>query len=419
MMAAARPAGFSASMFTPKRNRTPSATLRLEESSRRRRADMNSRIDRRVMIGATFSLFAADALAQRRGRDRGIGGTGVFSEPDDGDRGIGGTGVIGTIRKFGSIIVNGMRIAYPASPKSKSTDASPTPKDLRLGQVVQYCRQNPQSRPGHRPHHRHQRSGRSDRSHGARPPCRPRPERRHRLCRRPETQDWAMDRRERIARPQWRDPRQPHPAPRRFLAQVAGPVTVRNGVAQIGELPLVNLDAGLEGRRVLAEVGKTQRPAGGRHRDARPRACGDAERPSSVDRNLCRARRRRIAHGLGPHRRRRAGPGRRADPTAPERAVVTATVNPDGSMTATALRQAADPDTAPAPDRQPANSAQQGKSTSSDKPANQDAASDPDKDKKSSRDQTPAKSAPVTAPQPAPSTPSTNEPVDSSRNRRR
>ncbi|PJI51852.1 hypothetical protein CTI14_52480, partial [Methylobacterium radiotolerans] len=31
----------------------------------------------------------------------------------EGDRGIGGTGVIGTIRRFGSIVVNDLRIAYP------------------------------------------------------------------------------------------------------------------------------------------------------------------------------------------------------------------------------------------------------------------------------------------------------------------
>ncbi|KMO10044.1 hypothetical protein QR78_30955, partial [Methylobacterium indicum] len=46
--------------------------------------------------------------------DQGIGGTGIRPGPDDeGDRGIGGTGVVGTIRGFGSIIVNDLRIAYP------------------------------------------------------------------------------------------------------------------------------------------------------------------------------------------------------------------------------------------------------------------------------------------------------------------
>ncbi|TXN24582.1 hypothetical protein [Methylobacterium sp. WL9] len=34
-------------------------------------------------------------------------------QADPSDRGIGGTGVIGTIRRFGSIVVNDLRIGYP------------------------------------------------------------------------------------------------------------------------------------------------------------------------------------------------------------------------------------------------------------------------------------------------------------------
>ena len=51
-------------------------------------------------------MLALPTLRRAPGQpsDRGIGGTG-FAPGDD--RGIGGTGVIGTIRKFGSIVVNG------------------------------------------------------------------------------------------------------------------------------------------------------------------------------------------------------------------------------------------------------------------------------------------------------------------------
>lgn len=60
--------------------------------------------------------------------DRGMGGTGVIAReagPGDGpggsgmtasvDRGIGGTGIVGTVTGFGSICVNGFRIAYDQS----------------------------------------------------------------------------------------------------------------------------------------------------------------------------------------------------------------------------------------------------------------------------------------------------------------
>ncbi len=64
--------------------------------------------------------WAARAAAQGLpGEDRGIGGTGVApSDPAERlgqDRGIGGTGVVGTIRRFGSIVVNDLQITYPPS----------------------------------------------------------------------------------------------------------------------------------------------------------------------------------------------------------------------------------------------------------------------------------------------------------------
>ena len=65
--------------------------------------------------------------------DRGIGGTGFV--PGD-DRGIGGTGVIGTIRKFGSIVVNDLRIAYAPDVDVRIDGRPATVADLRIGQVV-------------------------------------------------------------------------------------------------------------------------------------------------------------------------------------------------------------------------------------------------------------------------------------------
>ena len=70
--------------------------------------------------------------------DQGIGGTGFSLRPADeeGDRGIGGTGVIGTIRKFGSIIVNDLRIAYPQDATVRIDGRPASVADLKLGQVV-------------------------------------------------------------------------------------------------------------------------------------------------------------------------------------------------------------------------------------------------------------------------------------------
>ncbi len=69
--------------------------------------------------------------------DQGIGGTGIRPGPDDeGDRGIGGTGVVGTIRGFGSIIVNDLRIAYPPEVPVTIDGRPARVDDLRVGQVV-------------------------------------------------------------------------------------------------------------------------------------------------------------------------------------------------------------------------------------------------------------------------------------------
>lgn len=57
------------------------------------------------------------------------------------DRGIGGTGVIGTIRRFGSIVVNDLRIAYPADVTVLIDGEVKSAAALRLGQVVEVVAQ--------------------------------------------------------------------------------------------------------------------------------------------------------------------------------------------------------------------------------------------------------------------------------------
>lgn len=86
----------------------------------------------RLMLSAALALpVLRRAIGQPD--DRGIGGTGFM--PGD-DRGIGGTGVIGTIQKFGSIVVNDLRIAYAPDADVRIDGRPANPADLRIGQVV-------------------------------------------------------------------------------------------------------------------------------------------------------------------------------------------------------------------------------------------------------------------------------------------
>ncbi|MGU3359770.1 DUF5666 domain-containing protein [Methylobacterium sp. M6A4_1b] len=102
----------------------------------------NRRDALRLLASAPFALAAsADPLPPIR--DQGIGGTGARPSPPpgdgpngEGDRGLGGTGVIGTIRKFGSIIVNDLRITYPKDVQVRIDGRPATAGDLRIGHVV-------------------------------------------------------------------------------------------------------------------------------------------------------------------------------------------------------------------------------------------------------------------------------------------
>ena len=101
-----------------------------------------SRLSRRAFSRLALRLAAlcASGRAARGAGDRGLGGTGaVPADPEETvgqDRGIGGTGVVGTIRRFGSIVVNDLRIAYPGDVAVTIDGASATAADLRVGQIV-------------------------------------------------------------------------------------------------------------------------------------------------------------------------------------------------------------------------------------------------------------------------------------------
>ncbi|WP_236960803.1 DUF5666 domain-containing protein [Methylobacterium durans] len=93
-------------------------------------------------LGALWLPGPGQAAPDAPIRDQGIGGTGARpgegegGSPGEGDRGIGGTGVIGTIRRFGSIVVNDLRIAYPADVAVRIDGAAAAASDLRIGHVV-------------------------------------------------------------------------------------------------------------------------------------------------------------------------------------------------------------------------------------------------------------------------------------------
>ncbi|GLR88253.1 DUF5666 domain-containing protein [Bradyrhizobium iriomotense] len=92
------------------------------------------RISRRLLLTGFWLAGTAAAWAQtRRGTDQGIGGTGI-SRGDD--QGIGGTGIVGVIQRFGSIYVNGERVAYAADVPVRIDGEQATTKSLRIGQLA-------------------------------------------------------------------------------------------------------------------------------------------------------------------------------------------------------------------------------------------------------------------------------------------
>lgn len=91
-------------------------------------------ISRRLLLTGFWLAGTAAALAQtKRGSDQGIGGTGITR---GNDHGIGGTGIVGVIQRFGSIYVNGERIAYASDVPVRIDGELATTKALRIGQLA-------------------------------------------------------------------------------------------------------------------------------------------------------------------------------------------------------------------------------------------------------------------------------------------
>jgi hypothetical protein len=89
-----------------------------------------------LLAGAVSVPLQAWPAGSQSAGDRGIGGTGFAPSSSSDDRGIGGTGFVGTIQRFGSIIVNDARISYPPKARVTVDGRVASVGDLRLGQVV-------------------------------------------------------------------------------------------------------------------------------------------------------------------------------------------------------------------------------------------------------------------------------------------
>jgi Domain of unknown function (DUF5666) len=103
-------------------------------------------ISRRLLLMGFWLAGTSRVVAQSRGSDQGIGGTGISGGSDQGiggtgigrgnDHGIGGTGIVGVIQRFGSIYVNGERITYASDVPVRIDGTAASAKALRIGQVA-------------------------------------------------------------------------------------------------------------------------------------------------------------------------------------------------------------------------------------------------------------------------------------------
>src|SRR5207244_2512782 len=105
----------------------------------RRRRRMSRSLTRRglLMFGAALPalLRGMAASAGEASKDQGIGGTG-WTAGTDSDQGIGGTGIVGTIQRFGSIFVNGVRVGYSPDVPVWIDGTRFTASSLKIGHVV-------------------------------------------------------------------------------------------------------------------------------------------------------------------------------------------------------------------------------------------------------------------------------------------
>ena len=90
-----------------------------------------------LMFGAALPalLRGMAAGAGEASKDQGIGGTG-WTAGTDSDQGIGGTGIVGTIQRFGSIFVNGVRVGYAPDVPVWIDGTRVTASSLKVGHVV-------------------------------------------------------------------------------------------------------------------------------------------------------------------------------------------------------------------------------------------------------------------------------------------
>jgi len=99
---------------------------------------MTGRISRRRLLSLLAGVAGAATVSagaeEQKPSDRGIGGTGITSEPDAGAGGR--IGFIGTIRRFGSIYVNESRISYPSDVAVWINGEKRSASALAIGQVA-------------------------------------------------------------------------------------------------------------------------------------------------------------------------------------------------------------------------------------------------------------------------------------------
>jgi len=99
---------------------------------------MTGRISRRrvltLLAGIAGAATVSAGAEEQKPSDRGIGGTGITSEPDAGAGGR--IGFIGTIRRFGSIYVNDVRISYPSDVAVWINGEKRSASALAIGQVA-------------------------------------------------------------------------------------------------------------------------------------------------------------------------------------------------------------------------------------------------------------------------------------------
>lgn len=90
-----------------------------------------------LTLGAALPtmLVSLPARASEPLKDQGIGGTG-WTAGTDSDQGIGGTGIVGTIQRFGSIFVNGVRVGYQPDVPVWIDGVRATSSSLKVGHVV-------------------------------------------------------------------------------------------------------------------------------------------------------------------------------------------------------------------------------------------------------------------------------------------